>query len=238
MRHLLFLSFIAISFFNSESGIPGKYWFLGGDGFLYHSILLRQDSTYYYQGGGDLEKNQSEGTWHINRDTVVINSRFKPEGFILTVKDSVVASDSLIFRFSGSEPEALMGIVVNYMDSTADYFPLGEGGFSVKPAKQVVSFIMSVGSYMHSKVYTIKNRQTNCFAVKLPPGEFYHNYIFFDRQKFLYKDGDLFMLDTSNQLQQVLRVPGEYEPVRLRKQNNEDSKIKTSGSSSLKALKE
>lgn len=175
--------------------IPGEYLYT--DSFLnagIHSHLkLFKDGKYEYEEGTHMQKYHSSGKWTLKGDILTLNSSINRKNIPVTIREKIV--DSLKENISFSLVKNLDGDIMDAIfyfngDTTRYCIPLLESGCD-KKVGTIDSFKIGFSHESYTPWFKLKNKKNNLLDVSANVHDVLALYLFFDDEKFIYKDGKL-----------------------------------------------
>ncbi len=176
--------------FTTNKNIAGIYKSknkIGGEATL---MLSEKDSTYDFQFNPyDLARSNSDGTWHLNNDTFILNSYYQP---VQVIDSYHFNSDSLLIKVIDEK-----SIPITYFNCS-----LTQSARKLYLLPNSKGELFSPNIYFDSIVISSIGYHTISFKIKDPSINFYEfqmrsaNYLYFTSQLFFLKRKKIYLADS------------------------------------------
>lgn len=156
-------------------------------------LNLKNDGSYLYRTGGDIETNHSYGRWTLNGDTLLLTSSINRNNIpvIVNKKNVDTIKENIVMRQVPNLDNEIMDAAFMFNGDTSNLcIPFWETGCNQKIGS-VDSFRIGFGNKTYTSWIKLKDKRTNLIEVTAQVHDVLALYLFFDKEKFLYKDGNL-----------------------------------------------
>ncbi len=179
------------------SKIIGNYSYTATDSLSGIRLELNSDGHFKYSVGSDMQVMHSYGNWVLQKDTLTLNSSIDKEKIPVSIKEEIV--DSLkeyiqIALVSNLDGEIMEDATLNFNnDTTTECIPLFGAGCNRKIGS-VDNLCIRLNNGISSKWIRLKSKKANLLKITVDVHGMLGSYLFLVNQKYLYKNGNLYVL--------------------------------------------